>query len=110
MSEDLKQIAELLLQNIYKNGGEKIMTNEEIASLIMKIKTKTKLSLMFNVEHNLKEHKSLYLIVNCDNEHCFECLNDLINRGFEKCEHDQYLTAYEKSHIKWLSNRITSLH
>lgn len=110
MSEVLKQIAELLLQNIYKNGGEKLMTHAEIMSLIMKLKTKTRLSLMFNIEHNLKNHKSLYPIANCENDHCFECLEDLINQGFEKCEHGQYLTAYEKCHIKWLSNRIKSLH
>ena len=103
MSEELKGLIEVLLENIYLTKNEEIANNERLLALIAKIKTKTKLSLIFNIPHKIKEHMSLYPLKRCNNEHCFECLEERINQGFDTCEHEIQFTPYENAHIKWLS-------
>jgi hypothetical protein len=107
MVENLKSVIEVLLQNIYNEGDEKLADQRQVIELINKIGQQTRLSLMFNVKHNLKEHKQMYTDLRyCDQEHCFECLYEKIEDGFEICDHNQKLTRYEVEHIKWLNERI----
>ena len=99
-------LIEGLLENIYDSGNQEIADNEQILTLIARLKAKNKLSLVFNVSHKLKSHKSSYPLKLCDNEHCFECLEERIGQGFDTCEHDVKFTAYETVHIKWISEKF----
>ena len=106
MAEQLKGIVEIMLDTIYAAKNEKLANNEEIINVINKLRTNTKLSLKFNISHNLKDHEMMYPLVSCDNEHCFECLAELVEQGFDQCEHYMKFSPYELAHIKWITSKF----
>ena len=48
----------------------------------------------------------MYPLVSCDNEHCFECLAELVEQGFDQCEHYMKFSPYELAHIKWITSKF----
>lgn len=110
MSEDMQGIISILLENIYSVKSEKVADNEKIITSINKLKTMMKLPLTYNIKHNLKNHLLFYPVKNCEGEHCLDCLSESISNGFIQCDHDQKLSPYEISHIKWIKEKEINLN
>ena len=106
MADLLIEISKILLENVYRENSEKILNNAKILETILKIKQKVKLSLDFNIEHNLKGHDNVYELSQCESEHCFNCLYEELLQGAIVCEHGIHLTPFELAHIPWIFDKI----
>lgn len=109
MAAKLEQLCSLLIGIISETHIEKLNKDKAFKKALDDIKKVRKLGLEFNIEHIAAKHSNFYPLKNCEEIHCFECLNSELVLGKNICEHGKPLSKYEDAHIKYIYSKIQSL-
>ena len=108
MAAILEELSSVLIGIISETHVEKLNKDGGVKKALNDLKKTRKLGLAFNIEHIAAKHCMFYPLMNCNEIHCFECLNSDILQGKNQCEHEKPLTPYENSHIKFIFPSIIS--
>jgi hypothetical protein len=100
--EDLKELLDILFGNILEYGSGKIGKDKKILEIIGSLRSKGLLDQKFDINHRMNHKGMSYSLVNCKQEHCYECLVESLKNNIKVCEHNLEFTPYEKAHMNWI--------